>query len=341
MRRQASRPPRTARRYRVGVTRRHHTRASQGLWRRVLPILTAALLTVILALVIGNSLLRRSDDYHAAQAAGEWTADTSAPLPQVTAGALRGSYVRPDGETPQTIGGATCAVLRLSENPDGRLDYILPEVLQTGLETETNAPSLAAEVSRLHSKGLRVVGVFEVQCLNEPYLSGAPQAVLRRGVEQSLLLSAAEAGVDELLLLGCPQEESAITARVLPFLQELKEQLTECAPATALGVAMPPEAFVRIEGETAPAVYGEDTSEEGIPQYTGWRVPGQLLSVCDRLVVDLRGTAVEGADTLLCGFRHSYARWGLTLLLSDTAVSELADIRGMTNQLLVEYQTGD
>lgn len=337
MRRQATPPPRTARRYRVGVTRRHRTRASQGLWWRVLPILAAALLTILLALIIGSSLKRRSDNYHAAQAAGKWTADTSTPLPQVTADALRGSYVRPDGETPQTISRATCAVLRLSENTDGRLDYILPETLQTGLETEANAPSLAAEVSRLHGKGLRVVGVFEVQCLNEPYLSGAAQAVLRRGVEQSLLLSAAEAGVDELLLLGCPQEESAITARVLPFLEELKERLAECAPATALGVAMPPEAFVRIEGETAPAVYGEDPSEEGIPQYTGWRVPGQLLSVCDRLVLDVRGTAVEGADTLLCGFRHSYSRWGLTLLLSDRTVSELADRRGMTNQLLVEY----
>lgn len=341
MRRQASRPPRTARRYRVGVTRRRRTRASQGVWRRVLLIVTAALLTVILALVIGSSLKRRSDDYRAAQAAGEWTAETSAPLPQVTAGALRGSYVRPDGETPQAISGATCAVLRLSENPDGRLDYILPETLQTGLEAAPDAPSLAAEVSRLHGRGLRVVGLFEVQCLQEPYLSGAAQAVLRRGVEQSLLLSAAEAGVDELLLLGCPQEESAITARVLPFLQELKGQLAECAPATALGVAMPPDAFVRIEGETAPAVYGDDPSEEGIPQYTGWRVPGQLLSVCDRVVVDLRGTAADGTDALLRGFRHSYARWGLTLLLSDTAVSELADSRGMTNQLLVEYETGD
>lgn len=293
------------------------------------------LLTVVVALVWGTILKRRSDRYRAAQLAGDWEADTSAPLPQAEAVELRGGRIAPGGTLPETPADATCVCIRLSENANGRLDYALSGSPDVGLEVEPGAPTLVAEVERLHRQGMRVIGLFEVQCLNEAYRSDPAAAVLRRGVEQSLLLSAAGAGVDELLLLGCPCSEGTEDT-VLSFLGETRQLLAETAPELVLGVVLPVEAFVRVEGETVPDLYGEETDSDGVLQYTGWRTPGRYLSVCDRLVVDLRAVSVEEADTQLRGFRHSYAHWNLTLLVGDTTVSELADLRGMRRQLYIE-----
>lgn len=319
----------------VRVTRRRRARPTPEVWRRAALIVGVGLLTVVVALVWGTILKRRSDRYRASQLAGDWEADTSAPLPQAEAVELRGGRIAPDGTLPETPAESTCVCIRLSENANGRLDYALSGVADVGPEVEPGAPTLTAEVERLHRQGMRVIGLFEVQCLNEAYRSDPAVAVLRRGIEQSLLLSAAGAGVDELLLLGCPSG-GELESGTLSFLQETRQLLAETDPDLLFGVVLPVDAFVRVEDETVPALYGDETDPDGVLQYTGWRTPGRFLSVCDRLVVDLRAVPIEEADTQLRGFRHSYAHWGLTLLIDDATISELADLRGMRRQLYVE-----
>ena len=59
-----------------------------------------------------------------------------------------------------------------------------------------------------------------------------------------------------------------------------------------------------------------------------------MLSVCDYLALDLRTADSDSARELLRGFRFTYARYALRLLVADAAVSETADAHGMRRQIV-------
>ena len=302
--------------------RRSRLRVSRNVRRRAVVTVAVCLAVVAVALIWGSALKRRSDAYRAGLEADAWTASTQAALRQITVPDFRGGAIPPDGELPGLPADASGAVVTLSENPDGQLGYAFPTAATAGLTVAEGAPTPEAEVGRLHRAGLRVLGIFRVQCLDDVYRADPAAAVLRRGVELSLLTSAARAGVDELLLLGIPCGNDDADARALDFLRELKQLLADSG--TALGVALPADAFVR----------AEDSTGAGIVQYTGWRTPGRMLSVCDYLALDLRTADSDSAGELLRGFRFTYARYALRLLVADAAVSETADAHGMRRQIV-------
>lgn len=323
---------RVSRRYSAGATRRSRLRVSRNVRRRAAVTVVVCLAVVAVALIWGSALKRRSDAYHAGLEADAWTASTQAALRQITVPDFRGGAISPGGELPRLPADASGAVVTLSENPDGHLGYAFPTAATAGLTVAEGAPTPEAEVGRLHRAGLRVLGIFRVQCLDDVYRADPAAAVLRRGVELSLLTSAARAGIDELLLLGIPCGNDDADARALDFLRELKQLLADSG--TALGVALPADAFVRAEGETVPDAFAQDSTGAGIVQYTGWRTPGRMLSVCDYLALDLRTADSDSAGELLRGFRFTYARYALRLLVADAAVSETADAHGMRRQIV-------
>lgn len=331
-------PVRVSRRYRAGVTRRSRLRLSRDVRRRILLTAAVCLAVAAVALVWGSALKRRSDAYHAGLEADVWTVATDAPLRQTAVPDFRGGAISPGGDLPELPSDASGAVITLSENADGQLGYAFSTATTAGLTVAEGAPTPESEVGRLHRAGLRVLGVFRVQCLDEVYRADAAAAVLRRGVELSLLTAAAQAGVDEILLLGVPCGDDEADARALDFLRELKQLLADSG--TALGVALTADAFVRVEGETVPDAFAQDGAESGVAQYTGWRTPGRMLSACDFLALDLRTADAETAGELLRGFRFTYARYALRLLVADSAVSGIADTHGMRRQILYPAAAG-
>ena len=44
-----------------------------------------------------------------------------------------------------------------------------------------------------------------------------------------------------------------------------------------------------------PDAFAQDSTGAGIVQYTGWRTPGRMLSVCDYLALDLRTADSDSA----------------------------------------------
>lgn len=328
-------PTRVSRRYSAGATRRRRYTPTPGFWRRVFLVGGIGIVTIAIALLWGSALKRRSDEHRASQIAGEWTAETVEPLPQISVPDVRGQRVEPGGTTGSTLADTDSALVWLSQDENGRLWYRTNTAETAGQTIAEDAPGLASEISRLHGAGLRVIGLFEVKCLNQT--ENTSGSALRRGLELSLLTAAAEAGADELLLIGCPWGTDDNDTRSLAFLHDLKELLAEAAPTAAVGVALPPDAFQRTEDETLPAALTDGTDEtddDPLPAYNGWQTPGRFLSVCDYLALDIRTVAVNEADDLLRGFRFSYNRYGLRLLISDADVSELADERGMRRQLV-------
>ena len=328
MKHQRSSIPRTVRRrrYAASATRRR-LRISRETWRRILLSLLTTALVIAAALTWGTVLKHRSDEYHAAQIHDVWTVGNENPLIRVDVPDFRGGSLSPDGNVSDTLTDSNGVVISLSENTEGMYNYVSQTTSAAGLAVVGGAPALSSEIDRLHKTGLRVLGIFEVQCLNPLYLADPAAAVLRRGIEQSLLAAASQAGIDEILLTGIPCGDTSNDARAVAFLSEVRQQLAD--NGTALGVALLTETFVREEGETTSDLYAQDGTEAGIPQYTGWRTPGRILSACDYLTLDLREVSTPDAKEMLRGFRFAYVRYSLRLLLSDGETAAYADEHGM------------
>ena len=94
--------------------------------------------------------------------------------------------ISPGGELPGLPADASGAVVTLSENPDGQLGYAFPHRRDRRIDCRRRLPTPEAEVGRLHRAGLRVLGIFRVQCTDDVYRADPAAAVLRRGVELSL-----------------------------------------------------------------------------------------------------------------------------------------------------------
>ena len=320
-----------SRRYRTSVVRANRFRAFP--WRLVLTIAGAAVGVILLALIIGGLLARRSEAQRRDEDALWTLSPEEETRPDVTVPAFRGRAIRPWGSLAgiASDGLDNGVTLNLSIGDDGSFPYTLAMADAAGLTSAPDAPPLSAEVQRLHSAGLRVCGVFNVECMNMAYAADPAAAAFRRGVELSVLTAIAGTGIDEVLLVGLPAGTDAADSLSRAYLSELRRLIDNTGKATLIGVVMKPACFaLRPEELNDDGTPKDGTAGAGDVLYGGRLTPGRMLSACDYLVLDLRTYAgAENADALedlLSHIRYAYARYGLRLLYAegDDAVSGAA-----------------
>ncbi len=322
---------RVSRRYTTGSTRRRRSLPRPGAWRPVFLICLLAVLVVSAALIWGSTLKKQSDAYRAGAEANAWTLDESQDAwPAVTVSDhFRGMSLRP-GESTDKLSASSQyngAVLTLSATDEGVLAYDLSQVSVPDITIQSGAEALDTVVSRLHKMGLTVSGVFRIRSLDTAFTSDPALMAVRRGVELSLLVSCAQAGVDDILLLGLPYGDDSSDARTLDFLREVKALMGYTGHQPAIGVALAPDGFAQ-RGEELND--GEDNGRSDTDTvYAGRLTPGRMLTVCDYLAIDLRDVPAEHAEEFLYDIQYAYVRYALRLLIADPAVVAEADRHGM------------
>lgn len=284
-----------------------------------------AVLVIVAALLLGSFLKARSDAYRQDKEEGNWTLDESIATPApVTVPDIRAKQISP-GEGVSGIKHEG-VILPLCGG-DGSLLFTSSVAERAGLLVTAEPASLPAEVSRLQNRDLNVTVTFEITCLSE---SDPATAAYLRGLELALLREYAEAGMDDLLLLGIPAGEDGSDRKAVTFLQELRTLLSDLEDPPAVGVALPVTAFATDDTYTPP-IDPEDDEMTGIPEgeaplYAGNITPSRIRNACDYLAMDLRGhTADEVADTLP-HIRYSYVRHSLRLLVNRGSSATVEDV---------------
>ncbi len=270
---------------------------------RILAAVIAAVAVIVLALVWGNSLKKRSDAHQAAVEAGEWTLDreTATPIP-VSVPELRAIEILPEGNTGDILmQGDHGGILIPLTTPDGGLSYASPVGTAAGLSVPEDAPILADDISRIARRGFRVIGIFTVTAFSESDLA---LQTYRRGLELALLQECAAAGLDDILIFGLPAGDEASDGLTRAFLEDLDACLATLPEPPAVGVAL-----------SLPTFAGE-TDEDGTVQYAGNPSPLRILSFCDYLALDLRDVTADELKTLLPELQYAYVRHSLRLLTS-------------------------
>ncbi len=299
--------PQDSRRYAARATRRRLRFRPPAHPGRIVACVVGAAAVIALALVWGSYLKTKSDAYRAAEEAGAWTlSETVSPVRPVTVPAYRAASILPGHNTGDIVlGGKHEGILLPLVAPDGTLRVGLSLAEAAGLSTEPDAPAAVDEVARISRRSLYVVGLFPVTHHHESDLS---LSTYRRGLEMGLLLELAEAGFDELLLVGLPCGDEASDRMAISFVEDLKAALATLPDAPAVGVVLPLAAFEGGDtGET-------DTNGDSLPLYTGNPTPARLLSAADYAVADLRGKTATETDGLLPRFSYAYSRYDLRLL---------------------------
>lgn len=280
---------------------------------------------ITVALIWGSYLKSQSDALAQAEAAGEWSLDeeTATPVIHVTPPALRAGYASPGGNLRRaedaSYGGVT---LRLGACTKA-LPYTLNASKELDLSYASDAPSLASHVATLKSKGLYVIGVFEVTSFNT---ADTATRTYRKGLEMTLLSLFASAGVNDILLTGLPAGSDDADALAVAYLKEVKELwATMPVSSPALGVAL------------SHGVFQSDVNQEdGSPIYAGELTPGRMLKVCDYLALDLRGEGV-GTHDILYGMQYAYVRYSLRLLMPLSETSLITTTSGRGFGRILEY----
>ena len=269
----------------------------------ILAILLGMAVVAAAALLWGSYLKEKSDAFRDSVQNGEWTLDEemadSIPVdvPSVRAHAM----------WPQDSVGSTLVdrqydgvILQLND-PNGDLYYASSVAGLAGKESLLLAANLSADVANLKNRGFYVICTYTVTCFEAD--DPAIRAYLR-GLDLALLASYAEAGMDDLLLLGLPAGSAERDADTIRFLQELSALLAERGRRPAVGVALPVDAFA---------------SEEGTDSlYAGNLTPGRILTACDYLAMDLTDVSEESTEQVLSSIRYAYVRYSLRLLMSQT-----------------------
>lgn len=283
--------------------------------RRVIIAVGGAFLVVVAALVWGSYLQAKSDAYRATHGEEKWQVDPSVaePLP-VDAPQGNAISTKIDEWVSHDYRGA---ILYLGS---ARQEQPLPfasAVMDAAGITHGTWP-LSREVDRLHGNGFTVTGVFTVTSFDE---EDEAMAVYRKGVELALLTEFAQAGLNDILLVGVPMGTEALDAAAVTYLRDAKLAVTEVSETVSVGVALDADAFYRTEEET--------------PVYSDRLSPARALTACDYLAVDLRyvGEELEGE---LKALSYPYVRYGLRLLLNgeDEAAEDVAMAHGFDAYML-------
>lgn len=284
---------------------------------RIIAILAAILLVTVLALVWGSYLKAEADARAAAAERGEWTLDpdTAVPVP-VDVPDGRAMAIRPQGNVGDIlIAGEHDGVILPLGGLDGALHYISTVGETAHAPISENAVSLPEDVARVQKRGLYVVCVFAVTCLNT---EGTAESIYRQGLELALLREYAEAGMDEILLLGLPSGSEEQDWQTVEFLNELKELLQDLETPPAIGVALPPVCFT-----TEDVITGTETGKAD--PYAGNMTPARILSACDSIAMDLRDRSSEEVAAILPRISYAYVRYSMRLLLDVNSPAVVED----------------
>ena len=293
---------------------------------RLLFSVVGCLAVIVTAVVWGNILQRKSEQYRADREAGRWQVDAEVSadsLPVVRdVPAVKAWPLEPqDGLNDFYSGRYSAATLWLCRD-----DKSLPYESEVGTAagyTCGDGP-LSRETKKLHNNNLRAVGVFTVHSLSTPSDSTA-LTYYRMQTELAILEEYAAAGLDELLLVGLPTDTDSIETS-LEFVREVRKRLPdENAPLLGIGAS--------------PALMATAMDGSALPAY--------CLTVCDFLALDLTdpslysqyagepditlpetGDETPDANTdsptftselsrLLYHYRYPYVRYNLRLLFTD------------------------
>ncbi len=285
---------------------------------RIVAVIVAVVAVIVLALICGSILKKRSDAYREAQEEGRWTLDATiaTPRPSVDLPELRAISITP-GESVGDIliAGHHDGILVPLCGEDGAPLFLSRVAEAAGMVLPPEAISLPDEVARISRRELYVTCVFSVTFAAD---SDPATAAYRRGLELALLREYAEAGMDDLLLLGLPMGDEASDARTVAFLSDLAELMADLPEPPAVGVALPLEALAGEPSAPSEDTASDDTADIGgevHPLYAGNYTPSRLRRVCDYLALDLRTYTAEMAEDLLPHIRYAYVRHSLRLLL--------------------------
>ncbi len=270
--------------------------------KRILLISLGTLVIIALALVWGNILKAESDQRRAEEEANAWLVDEDSVIPiPVDVPNHSAGYAQPGGKMHMSDildYGAVTFDLGSTASP---LPYHVELPEGSGMSIREGAPSLQSEVARFHKADLYVIGVFTV---TSPGMADTTEKVLRQGQELALLTQFAEAGIDNILLLGIPAGSDALDKVATGYLVNVKTALASFSPTPAVGMALYPSA---LEGSVA--------HPDGTSAYVGQMTPGRMLAACDYLALDLRQSG-EQTEVLLKELQYAYLRYELRLLTS-------------------------
>ena len=303
------REPRDSQRLTRGSTRKRIRKSTIRPWQILVPVL-CGLTGILLALVLGNYLHKRSDEYREEASRNDWLAggEPVESIP-VTVPDIRAVRIKPEGNVGDIlIAGKHDGVILPLCDESGIPLYASKVARAAGMAVSPSAPSLTDDVARVSKRGLNVTVVYTVTCFSTP---DPAVAAYRRGLDLALLRECAEARPGDILLLGLPYGNDANDRRAAEFLTELSELLAGLPARPAIGVALPPSAFA------ARSDSGDETDTD-TPLYAGTLSPARLLTFCDYLAMDLRAMSAVGVTTLLPDIRYAYTRYSLRLLLNVT-----------------------
>lgn len=216
---------------------------------------------------IGNWLLHTAEKY---PAKGEGQTQPDVPeeeivpvsVPHIKAHA----YGIGDRYSSYTYAGVThlCAPLRTK---NGALAFDSAVCKQAGWETNGSA-DLAQNVENLHYNGLYLCAYMPIGGFAE---QDKAMRELALSYEAALIAEAAAAGVDEIFLCGLSPTQANVT-ELCAYLRRVKVLAGDCA----IGVLITPEVLLATKYDV----------------YTA----AQLLTVCDFLVLDLRGLPMDAVS---------------------------------------------
>lgn len=296
---------------------------------RILAIVLAVLSVVTAALLTGGYLKARSDAFRQDRENGNWTLEENVtPQNPVSVPDIRAVSIRPEGNVGDIlIAGEHGGIILPLQDGDGTLLYASDVAAAAHLPLASSPVDLSADVARVQKRELNVTCAITLTCFTE---ADPSLRVFRRGLELALLREYAEAGMDDLLLMGLPAGNRTADRQTMEFLQELRTLLADLSSPPAIGVALPGTAFATDETYTPPA---DPTADEiaGIPEgtaplYAGNITPARLRTACDYIALDLRDKSPDEAAAILPHIRYAYVRHSLRLLIDRTDTATLEDV---------------
>ena len=300
---------------------------------RILVIFLSVIATITVAMIWGTYLKAESDAYRASIENGDWTLnpEIATPFP-VTVPDIRAVSIKPEGNVGDIlIAGDHGGVIMTLNDSDGRLWYTSTVGLEAGMTVHDDAVPLSQDVARVQKRGLNVTCVFTVSCFS---VSDPAMQIYIKGLEMALLREYAEAGMNDLLLVGLPAGDDDSDQLAVTFLKELRNLISELPDPPAIGVSLPVERF-KTDDTYTPIDRPKEDEAAGVPAgtaplYAGNITPARILRACDYLAMDLREKTVEEVESILPHIRYTYVRHAVRLLVNknDSAAVEAMQNHG-------------
>lgn len=260
--------------------------------------------TLAASVGIGNRLLKTAEQYPASVEQESVTVPPEKIIPVRVPAIKAYAYSLGDRYSGYVYADIThlCAPLR---DADGALVFSSRVCERAGWE-QNGRVDLATNTWELHQSGLYLCAFMPISGFAEED-EAVRELVL--SYEASLISEAADNGVDEIFLTGLDPTHANIT-EVAQYLRRVKSL---CSSDCAIGVMITPEVLLAEQYE----VY----------------LAAQLMSVCDFLVLDLRGLPLSDAPTAQEGEETEAQSETLTEQESDTGEEQMLSVEYVMQNL--------